>query len=174
LSRVNGAEKDGFAIEFPEDVDSTIDRGRLLKAGGGDGCATRHPQQGRLQYDGSLRRSRSIVFDLELSQVKVCEPDQANYSAPPLTTCSSSKGLNHGSSGKAGFLSGMRADRQDRVGVAVRRDAHRFVALLRISDVPRRQGRSETRRARRQQHILYRRIDRCAIGTDFSTLLQLG
>ena len=34
--------------------------------------------------------------------IKVCEPDQANCSAPPLTTCSSSKGQNHGSSGKTG------------------------------------------------------------------------
>src|SRR6516225_6170590 len=34
--------------------------------------------------------------------IKVCRPDQANCSAPPLTTCSSSKGQNHGSSGKTG------------------------------------------------------------------------
>jgi hypothetical protein len=43
--------------------------------------------------------------------------------------------------------------------MVVRRDAHRFVALLRISDVPRRQGSSETERARRQQHVLYRTED---------------
>jgi hypothetical protein len=50
----------------------------------------------------------------------------------------------------------------------VRRDAHRFVALLRISDVPRRQGGSETERACRQQHVLYRRID------PIPTILPIG
>src|ERR1700719_761167 len=52
------------------------------------------------------------------------------------------------------------ADRQDGVGVEAGRDPHRGFDLLFISDVPRRQGRAEPERTRRQQHILHRRVDR--------------
>src|SRR6516165_2062753 len=42
------------------------------------------------------------------------------------------------------------ADRQDGVRMEAGRDAHRFVALLRVTDMPGRQGRAEPDRARRQ------------------------
>src|SRR5580693_7832708 len=56
--------------------------------------------------------------------IKVCEPDQANCSAPPLITCSSSKGQNHGSSGKTGAKAEREAIKRDQkvveLGVAHR------------------------------------------------------
>src|SRR5258708_29594932 len=52
------------------------------------------------------------------------------------------------------------ADRQDGVGVEAGRDAHRSIDFLLVSDVPRRQGRAEPERARRQQHVLHRGVDR--------------
>src|SRR6516162_4038 len=63
-------------------------------------------------------------------------------------------------------------DRQDRVGMEARWNAHRLVDLLLVSDVPSCQGRAEPERTRRQQHVLDRGIDRrtrrsCRIGAIF-------
>src|SRR5262249_17428098 len=49
-----------------------------------------------------LKRPRYSASPSANWAIKVCEPDQANCSAAPLTTCSSSKGQNQGSSGKTG------------------------------------------------------------------------
>ena len=49
-----------------------------------------------------LKRPRYSASPSASWAIKVCEPDQANCSAPPLTTCSSSNGQNHGTSGKTG------------------------------------------------------------------------
>ena len=52
------------------------------------------------------------------------------------------------------------ADRQDRVGMRVRRQAEDRLDLLFEIEVQRRQGRAEADRARCEQHVLHRRIDR--------------
>src|ERR1700730_7975612 len=49
-----------------------------------------------------LKRPRYSASSSANWEIKVCEPAQANCSAPPLTICSSSNGQNHGSSGKTG------------------------------------------------------------------------
>src|SRR5437762_6495184 len=56
------------------------------------------------------------------------------------------------------------ADRQDRVGMGAGRQAEDRVDLLTVAGVPRRQGRAEAERPRRQAHVLHRAIDRRASG----------
>src|SRR3984893_18509208 len=49
-----------------------------------------------------LKRPRYSASPSDNWAIKVCDPDQANCGAPPLTICSSSNGQNHGTSGKTG------------------------------------------------------------------------
>ena len=49
-----------------------------------------------------LNRPRYSASPWVNCAIKVCDPDQAKDSAPPLMICSSSKGQNHGNSGNTG------------------------------------------------------------------------
>src|SRR5262245_34100096 len=54
------------------------------------------------------------------------------------------------------------ADRKNRVRVHARREPEGGLALLLVEEMPRRQRGAEPERARREQHVLHRRIDRRA------------
>jgi hypothetical protein len=67
------------------------DRGRLFETGGSDGCAARHAQQGRLEYDSCLRRARRILctwnflrFDSSIKSVARVWRDDATTGRRPL------------------------------------------------------------------------------------------